>query len=103
MVPSTRGLGIQLSMVVCHILGVENEEPWVVGSVLKQEQHYFQKTEITKVVQLNDYVRRAGLIHCCDKECLFRSATDVIHSKELIQGGKYQLLKRFDGFPPHLG
>ncbi len=99
---SPDGHGELRYLAVCHILGPNKLNPWVVGYLLREEHGVCQTTTHLTSLKLCENVRRAGLIHVCNEHCKFSSRDNVVHSESILAGGRYFLLKRSDGFPPHL-
>ena len=85
------------------MISMEDNNPWVIGYILKEQNGLFSSSSTLVVVEFNENVRRAGLVHKCDNSCEIKSSTNVVHSTGILDGGHYKVLKRYDGFPPHLG
>jgi len=100
---SADGSGEFIHLAVCHVLGRTADQPWIVGYLLKENEENFHTSKNLKLVKLDNNIRTAGQIHVCDSECQIRSKSDIHHSKTILQGGKYIIMKRIEGFPPHLG
>ena len=56
------------------------------------------------VVHLGQNVRRVGAAHACDDGCdIHPRRMHVTHSATIVDGGRYELWTREDGYPPHMG
>ena len=55
------------------------------------------------VIELTKHVRRAGTSHICDDKCKpLERALGIKHSKEVLEGGVYEIWTRRDNYPPHM-
>ncbi len=100
---SCDGKGEYKYMVITNIVGCSTKDPWVVGYLLKSEHDYFVRDSKFGIVKLTDCIRRAGTIHLCENSCKINASSNEIHCKSILEYGKYIILKRIDGYPPHLG
>ena len=56
------------------------------------------------LVELGSGVRRAGATHICSSGCKAPpGSTTVSHSQSVLDGGRYELWSREDGYPPYMG
>ena len=72
---------------MCHVGDVEREVYCVGG-------------EDTVLVELGSGVRRVGAAHICDAQCRApRGGATVLHSRSVLEKGRYELWSRKDGYP----
>jgi len=57
-----------------------------------------------QILAVSKCVRRIGLMHICDDRCLECTRSETMkHSSSAVDGGKYFLYSRTDGYPPYMG
>ena len=57
-----------------------------------------------RVLRLDDSCRRIAAIHMCTQSCVRRGGWgSPVHDTKLMEGGKYMMVSRSEGYPPFLG
>ena len=89
---------------VYGVLAIGEDKWTVVRHLQNVSLGYTARGSSVAVLQMNGRVRRVGLSHNCNSECVVNCyARTVKHSHSVLQGGYYTVRSRRDGYPAHLG
>lgn len=62
------------------------------------------KNQTPYLLSLDTHVRRAGIFHECSETCVAdASKRKWVHHKTLLDGGRYRLISKEEGYPPRMG
>ena len=82
---------------------------WVVGKLMREVEsprgrRYTTAGATCAIIELGKGVRRAGAAHICDEGCSFDArGNTATHSRDVCAGGVYEVWRREEGYPPHMG
>ena len=90
---------------VYGVLQSSTGEVWAsVRQLLESQGRYSVNDSRPAVLRMNGRIRRVALYHVCDDNCrAYIGRLHFKHSKSVLTGGCYTLVRRNGGYPPHLG
>lgn len=98
------GFGKLQVFAVGAILKYRKRESWVVAKLMEEHNSLFTvRSSRVYLLLLSEGVRRVGLVHNCVQCEVGPGKRSIKHSAEALEGGEFTVLKRVDGYPPHLG
>lgn len=103
---STSSVGGRVELYAVYgILSSSETGAWcVVKRLLAQGEGYTVRRSRVAILQLGNRARRVAVFHHCDGGCKVHAGRlKVRHSASLLNGGVYRIVRRADGYPPHLG
>lgn len=77
---------------------------WVVVNELAERDNSWSVCSPPIIVPLDECVRPVATIHICRDDCIVNlQLIRVTHSETLLDGGRFNIVARWRGYPPHFG